>query len=313
MYEQIEKPKENKSKSVANSVNQKKSNDTHGLGFVDNREQSVAQCQLAGLISNNAPIQMETIINHRSNSFTHTNGPTKVGAGMEATLDPNDIVQGSEPNGQKDLMADLKKTLPANKFVRGHLLNHDLGGYGVEENLFPITTQANGKHLRTVEYGVKKLLNEANSETTSTYKPGVRYEVAVGGQLTEGDFHKPSTFRCVAYGLTNVNDLTAPTFGDGISVDVVSTPKIGVADDPASATTTLEALDDHIGINDMHQASYDDLIAHLQSIDGNAAGSHKHAAPLGNWKHVGGSQKKNNEGRVNNHVTIDGVTPPKKA
>ncbi len=37
MYEQIEKPKENKSREVANSVAQKKSNEKQGLGFVDNR------------------------------------------------------------------------------------------------------------------------------------------------------------------------------------------------------------------------------------------------------------------------------------
>ncbi len=35
MYEQIEKPKENKSKTVANSVAQKRSNVTQGFGFVD--------------------------------------------------------------------------------------------------------------------------------------------------------------------------------------------------------------------------------------------------------------------------------------
>ncbi|NRD74766.1 hypothetical protein HQQ94_16385 [Shewanella sp. VB17] len=38
MYEQIEKPKENKSRAVANSVAQKKSNGKQGVGFVDNRQ-----------------------------------------------------------------------------------------------------------------------------------------------------------------------------------------------------------------------------------------------------------------------------------
>lgn len=37
MYERVEKPKENKSRSVANTVGQKKSNGNHSLGFVDNR------------------------------------------------------------------------------------------------------------------------------------------------------------------------------------------------------------------------------------------------------------------------------------
>ena len=37
MYAQVEKPKENKSRAVANSVAQKKSNVKQGFGFVDNR------------------------------------------------------------------------------------------------------------------------------------------------------------------------------------------------------------------------------------------------------------------------------------
>jgi hypothetical protein len=40
MYVQIEKPKENKSRTVANSVGQKKSNVRQGFGFVDNRLKS---------------------------------------------------------------------------------------------------------------------------------------------------------------------------------------------------------------------------------------------------------------------------------
>ncbi len=43
MYEQVEKPKENKSKAVANFVTQKKSGGKQGLGFVDNRYNSVSQ------------------------------------------------------------------------------------------------------------------------------------------------------------------------------------------------------------------------------------------------------------------------------
>ncbi len=38
MYEQVEKPKENKSRAVANSVTQKKSAVRQGFGFVDNRK-----------------------------------------------------------------------------------------------------------------------------------------------------------------------------------------------------------------------------------------------------------------------------------
>ncbi|PHR35614.1 MAG: hypothetical protein COA38_01820 [Fluviicola sp.] len=38
MYAQVEKPKQNNSRVVANSVGQKKSNGRQGFGFVDNRQ-----------------------------------------------------------------------------------------------------------------------------------------------------------------------------------------------------------------------------------------------------------------------------------
>jgi|GEM_PF-2789497 len=46
MYNQVEKPKENKSKAVANSVGQKKSSGQQGFRFVDNRPEATAQGKL---------------------------------------------------------------------------------------------------------------------------------------------------------------------------------------------------------------------------------------------------------------------------
>jgi len=57
MYEQTEKPKENKSRAVANSVTQKKSNAKQGFGFVDNRPVAIAQRKLHERASNNSPNQ----------------------------------------------------------------------------------------------------------------------------------------------------------------------------------------------------------------------------------------------------------------
>lgn len=60
MYEQVEKSKENKSRSVANAVAQKKGNVKLGFGFVDNRvfqrnsiNNSVIQLASVGLVSGN--------------------------------------------------------------------------------------------------------------------------------------------------------------------------------------------------------------------------------------------------------------------
>jgi len=47
MYEQVEKSKEKKSRTVANSVGQKKKNVKQGFGFVDNRPEAIAQRKLA--------------------------------------------------------------------------------------------------------------------------------------------------------------------------------------------------------------------------------------------------------------------------
>jgi hypothetical protein len=46
------------------------------------------------------------------------------------------------------------------KFVRGHLLNENLGGPGVAKNMFPITGKANSQHLQSTERHVKSWLDK---------------------------------------------------------------------------------------------------------------------------------------------------------
>ena len=60
--------------------------------------------------------------------------------------------------------------------IRGHLLNHDLGGFGVEENLYPITSGANKKHTNNVENHVGDELNNASIAGNGA---GVYYSVKV--------------------------------------------------------------------------------------------------------------------------------------
>ena len=57
MYAQVEKPKDNKSRAVANSVAQKKSNVKQCFGFVDNRPEVIAQKKLQEMVTN-SPIQL---------------------------------------------------------------------------------------------------------------------------------------------------------------------------------------------------------------------------------------------------------------
>ena len=66
---------------------------------------------------------------------------------------------GSPPgSGQNELM-NLLVTSPKKKssfkYIRGHLLNENLGGKGENINLFPITANANSRHLHSTEKLVK--------------------------------------------------------------------------------------------------------------------------------------------------------------
>lgn len=82
-----------------------------------------------------------------------------VGTGVDAHLDPDDPCRGSDTAGSNafnDLFAALQDDKNnQTRWVRGHLLNHDLGGLAIYNNLFPITVAANGEHYHEVEKKVK--------------------------------------------------------------------------------------------------------------------------------------------------------------
>lgn len=101
----------------------------------------------------------------------------RVGLHMHAELMPEDPVVGSEPPKENSSMyAALWKS---NGIVRGHLLNHDLGGHGAPENLFPITSGANSRHSKEVEGPVKDQLYMAKVETEKGNDQSVIYDVNV--------------------------------------------------------------------------------------------------------------------------------------
>jgi Domain of unknown function (DUF4157)/DNA/RNA non-specific endonuclease len=96
---------------------------------------------------------------------TKTIGGDEVGVEMTAKLLGPDHPQGTPPKSgaQKNLMNKLP-TDPSlsneNKYIRGHLLNDNLGGEGEPYNLFPITANANKEHERVIEHTVKKWVND---------------------------------------------------------------------------------------------------------------------------------------------------------
>ena len=113
----------------------------------------------------------------------------RVGKSMTAKLDVNDPVVGTATGTNWTWMQYLRKQYPRAGVVRGHLLNHDLGGYAVDINLYPISTQANADHSEHVEQKVKKMLNTQGGKAAAkqAYKR-VFYSVTVA----ETTAHDPS-------------------------------------------------------------------------------------------------------------------------
>lgn len=220
--------------------------------FADLRSSLVTQRQQQALInnSNSQPsAQLKTKITHSTADFTYGVGKKdKVGIAMEAWLDPKDPVIGSETDKpQKDLLAAVKaKASRASAMVRGHLLNHDLGGYGVAENLYPITTSANGKHKDFVENAVQKELDKANKNTTATERDqgngkGIYYQVQVGNAQFDTDnlVANPVSFICTAKELTNVGPAQNGSQGNVLfNTTIVSNTKGVEAKDRGYAHTT---------------------------------------------------------------------------
>ncbi|HEX7817341.1 DUF4157 domain-containing protein [Dyella sp.] len=107
----------------------------------------------------------------KKTTVTWTEGKLKgstenVGLSMTAknlhdeNVDVGDLM-GSPPkaSAQKNLMAKLPTTpklRSTEKYIKGHLLNHNVGGPGEDYNLFPITASANSAHHSHVEKTVKK-------------------------------------------------------------------------------------------------------------------------------------------------------------
>lgn len=123
-----------------------------------------------------------------------------VGKKMVAKLDKDKALLGSPANS--DMQKELYSTLllwykPGKKgFVRGHLLNHDLGGPAVEPNLFPITGHANGLHESHVETPIKKIFFQKDLKH-AIYTVDVNY--AGGTKMTSDGENAPNadaSFNC---------------------------------------------------------------------------------------------------------------------
>jgi hypothetical protein len=107
---QVEKPKENKGRAVANSVPQKKSNGKQGFGFVDNRPAAVAQRKLQAMADNYTSQQLQPIQKKENN----TGLPDNLKAGMEnlsgISLDDVKVHRNSDKPAQLQAYAYVQGT-----------------------------------------------------------------------------------------------------------------------------------------------------------------------------------------------------------
>lgn len=262
MYTKSGQANEDKSRAVAHATTA--DSKTHAdQTFLDKRTESAAQRQ-AFSGSNTAsrtqkPVQMQTSIAHTSQDFTfNTDKTDKVGTLMEAYLDPHDPVVGSATGTPQKALYDAVNKKTKSSMVRGHLLNHDLGGYGVAENLYPITSSANSKHKFYVENPVQKELDRAQDSKSKTDRnnnkgEGVYYKVQVGNlQLTDDNVAaNPVSFICTAKKLTDIGKNSTGTLGDTLlnttinsdtqgakSADRGSAVKTGTDKEPSVKVTT---------------------------------------------------------------------------
>jgi hypothetical protein len=125
------------------------------------------------------PIQLKTDIRHTTGTVKANGGDHTVGLAMNAQLDPKDPVKGSATGVNTAWMQWIRAQYPKANVVRGHLLNHDLGGFGIEENLYPISTLANANHSSKVEQNVKAALTTLNGEVHAKDQGYIYYNVAV--------------------------------------------------------------------------------------------------------------------------------------
>lgn len=128
---------------------------------------------------------------------TGTLGGDIVGLSMTADwLGPELRSEGSPPGaGEQENLMGLLVTKPAtpseSKFVKGHLLNENLGGPGKAANLFPITANANSRHLHSTEARVKSWMEKKKPKRWAWYQVKV---LNVSSKLDPGEANRPANY-----------------------------------------------------------------------------------------------------------------------
>jgi len=134
-----------------------------------------------------------------------TSAGDTVAIGMVADPLGDDIKdEGSEP--RSNALSEVKSKLitdpnqrARSKYIKGHLLNHHIGGPGTAENMYPITGQANKKHNTKVEETVKDwVLNKHYWVYYSVQVSGISEHIPYPNQKHPENWVNAS-FQCYAY------------------------------------------------------------------------------------------------------------------
>ena len=140
--------------------------------------------QLFETFDEKGPVK-KTVYNPVPTTIPNDPTGTVVGGSMFIDWLNSDFINehpGSSPGGGQDALMELLVVNPKNrssfKYVRGHLLNENLGGKGENQNLFPITANANSQHLKSTEKEIKDWVipKSPNQNNTTNY---ALYEVKV--------------------------------------------------------------------------------------------------------------------------------------
>ena len=175
---------------------------------------------------------------------------TVVGKSMMAWLEPGSLLQGESAEintAQNPMMKAIrgKYSITGGDLVKGHLLNDNLGGKALNNNLFPITRAANKVHLLTAE-------NYTKDRLWGEQKP-LWYSVdVIGTPDINATKHAFLVHVGEWAGGTDYNDVSEPKNGGHVESDlkdVQNTEKSNIDDMEYSTANTLEeAMDDDMAL-----------------------------------------------------------------
>ncbi len=180
---------------------------TPTAAFTNNRAEHQQQQNIQRMANQHTqgePLQMKgkTKINIAAQeiNWKKSNSSKKVetaiaGKKVDALLDTEDQVKGSTPGSGKHYAIYKNYGL-----IKGHLLNENLGGMGVPQNLFPIDASANAMHKNNIEIPAKSNFLKIHEHNSKQKKDDEKflfhYSIAVKNAK---DFHKDrrAEFQCL--------------------------------------------------------------------------------------------------------------------